>query len=453
MNHFVPYRGFPIVPLDRTDFSCGYAKPRIFDNLPPASALSSEVLDSLRVFQTNGDPLEKLKDIAFDLAHNVTHVYERDDFILAYDLVAHSVLFGRRGWVEGLVISDAECGKTKTFRALSEHYGHPLFHTQEARKTPSPIYLGRQYRKDRKWHQCWGLLPRNDRRMLVVDGPGYSWISALREPRTNLGAVTMTGVETQRTLARTRLLWSTSLRAGILCNLGPCGDIVRRVVPNRKDLEPFDFVVLASREDVSTFDIKRESRITCSHVYTAELCQALLLWAWTRTDEQVVFSGLVLDERDELVQRRIARVATAIAARLFSTPDGQMLLVTGDHFRAADTLLANWSMRGQEDGHYRPLEKDPHTMTEAEMRDSLDAIAPFGADFPKRLLRAGVVNPRSLQDLARVGQREARVALRVLVANGALRRTSWWYHLTTPFSEMLKRREVDRESLQKDRVP
>ena len=89
------------------------------------------MMAALKQFQTREgeEPLERMREIARDLATNVTRIYGREEMHLAYDVVWHSVLnfnfLGKpvgKGWIELLVVGDTRTGKSEAALQLSDHY-------------------------------------------------------------------------------------------------------------------------------------------------------------------------------------------------------------------------------------------------------------------------------------------------------------------------------------------
>jgi len=111
-------------------------------------------------------------------------------------------------------------------------------------------------------------------------------------------------------------------------------------------------------DDVDNKTINTPHRQKVPHVYTSELCRELVLWAWSRTANDVKWDtdayeavfraaewmGKRYVDVPPLVQRtnvreKIARIAVAFAARTFSTTDGNDLVVKLAHVRDATNFM------------------------------------------------------------------------------------------------------------------
>jgi hypothetical protein len=109
-----------------------------------------------------------------------------------------------------------------------------------------------------------------------------------------------------------------------------------------------------SKKDVAAEDINRRP-ITGELHYTSEACHTLLMWAWTRQPDQIIW----MEDAEEMVYRlaidmgaryvedpplvqaanvrvKIARLSAALAARTFSTDeDCEKVIITEDHVEDA----------------------------------------------------------------------------------------------------------------------
>lgn len=301
---------------------------------------------------------EKLSEIYEDLAANVTHIYCREDLMMAVDLVFHSVLrfkfrqqWVTKGWVEALILGDTREGKTETVSHLINHYRAGELATGET--TSYAGLLGGLQQNGKRWAITWGKIPLNDRRLLALDevsGMDVADIALLSGVRSS-GVAQLTKIQTEKTLARTRLLWISNPRSGRKLETYTFGvSAVRELIGKAEDISRFDFALTVANGEVSAKVINRGMIDAVPHKYTSELCSALVLWAWTRPDDAVIFRAdaeeAILDLSEDmskiyspaipLVQPaeqriKIARLAVSLAARLFSTDDGNSIVVKAEH--------------------------------------------------------------------------------------------------------------------------
>ncbi len=107
------------------------AKPSV-DSLSTFSLNVSE-REALKIFQPKrwtAESIEKKLDFIYkDFESNVTHIFQRHDLHLVFDLMYHSVLYVpfqdkvHKGWTEALIIGDSGQGKSETDVGLRAHYG------------------------------------------------------------------------------------------------------------------------------------------------------------------------------------------------------------------------------------------------------------------------------------------------------------------------------------------
>lgn len=313
-------------------------------------------------------PLGKLRAIAKDLSANVTHIQGRTDLHIAYDLVWHSLLdfpfMGKpvgKGWLELLVMGDTRTGKSEAALRLTEHYQAGILKSCEG-ATLAGLVGGAQ-QLGNSWVITWGTIPLQDRRLVVLDEVSgikdkgvMEQMSAVRSS----GMAQITKVVSSQTHARTRLIWISNPADGRpLASMSRGAiDAIEGLVPNPEDIARFDFAMAAASADVNADSINTEAPPVVRHRYDRRRCSTLVTWAWSRRADQVLWEpgaeALVLQSANALgaryveepplvqaanVRIKLARIAVAVAARLFSSPDGEQLLVTKDHVRCAVQVL------------------------------------------------------------------------------------------------------------------
>jgi hypothetical protein len=176
------------------------------------------------------------------------------------------------------------------------------------------------------------------------------------------GVAEITKIQTERTTARTRLIWLSNPRSGNSLSSYSHGiQAVAELIGKAEDISRFDFVVSAGKDEVPMSKINRTIRQDelPEHKYTSELCKQLILWAWSRKADDVVFSAsavqLILKYATDMGERfssqiplveganqriKLARLAVAAAARLFSTDvTGEKVMVHDQHVEFAYQYL------------------------------------------------------------------------------------------------------------------
>jgi hypothetical protein len=318
-------------------------------------------------------PLDKCFDIADEVAQHVTRIYGRDLLHVAYDLVWHSPLSfeveGRvveKGWLEAMVVGDTRTGKSETAKELSRHYTAGIVKSCEG-ATFAGLVGGVQQMGSGNWITTWGVIPLNDRRLVVLDE-----VSGLKDKDVieNMSSIRSSGlaqivkIDTQETSARTRLLWITNPADGAMIDERPgLGvDAMRTVVRNQEDIARFDFVLAARASEVDPSTINQSHWARGELKYTKDLCSKLVLWAWSLKPEQIKFTDSAVAAAREIAQDiggqyvpdppllqaenarfKLYRIAAAIAARTFHIEwpekDRLQLTVNADHVRDAKRFL------------------------------------------------------------------------------------------------------------------
>ena len=315
----------------------------------------SKVAESLKVFQ--GDPSTIFHKVYDDLTSNVHHIVGRYSLQVAFDLVFHSVLQFkfqgvslRRGWTEGFVLGDSGQGKTEMSLCLLNHYG--LGDRIQGEGSSTAGLIGGLEKLGDRWILVWGRIPQMDRRLLIIDE--FSGISAedvakLSDIRST-GIAEITKIRTERASARTRLIMMSNTRDGQpLSSYNTGVEALKEVFGHAEDVRRLDFALCLASSEVNTETLNRRAQLI-SHVYTTDLCRSLILWAWSRTPEQVIFGDkveqLILDKASTLSEKysayipliepadtrvKLARLSVACACRCFSTNKDGNVVVKPEH--------------------------------------------------------------------------------------------------------------------------
>jgi hypothetical protein len=134
--------------------------------------------------------------------------------------------------------------------------------------------------------------------------------------------------------------------------------MVEDIIGNREDIARFDVAMSVHSDDPGTEAANDASKYRGNPIFGRETYRSLVMWAWTRKADDIVWGhgaeALVFQTARRLgrtfisetpliqtssVRYKVARLAVAIAARLFSTTNGHQLLVTQEHVLAARDLM------------------------------------------------------------------------------------------------------------------
>jgi len=433
--------------------------------------------DRLEIFNPDEDQaiVEKFDEIHKDFTHNVTHIYGREDLLTAIDLVYHSALSfdfqGKRvkkGWLDALVIGDTRTGKSDSTTAMMNHYKMGEFVTGE--NSSFAGLIGGMQQLSNRWTITWGKIPLNDRRLVVIDevsGLRESDIERMSGVRSS-GVAEITKIQTERTHARTRLLWISNPRSGDFLNAYSYGiDAIKELIGKSEDVARFDFAITCASDEVPISEINKrvETYGRVEHKYTYDKCKELILWIWSRDPDQIKFTdqatGTILDYATKMGNQyssnmplveganqriKLARISVAIAGRMYSTPDGEILLVKQEHVEYAyDYLFEIYKKQslGYWDYSQQILEqKQKAVEAKGKVLEFLNKNPGAGDLF----LLHNRVSGRDLQDILNIDRTSARRYLNFLAKNSMIRKTTSGYKKTPAYISILRDWKAERRA-------
>lgn len=429
--------------------------------------IDDKTKEELKIFQpTYGQSVpEKMKEIATDLSVNVTKIFQREDLVQTIDLVFHSVLqfkfqdvLLKKGWSECLIIGDTRCGKTETITNLVNHYKAGELSTGE-NCSYAGLIGGVQQVANKKWSISWGKIPLNDKRLFVIDevsGMDVEDIGSMSSVRSS-GVAEITKIQSEKTHARTRLIWMANPRSSRSLATYDYGVLaVKELIGRPEDIARFDLILSVATNEVPIDIINRGSNGACSNKYTSHLCNRLISWVWSRkashvkiTDEATklclelskqqgaTFHSTIPIVQIEEQRVKLIRLATACAARLFSTEDGEILLVKPEHVQYAfDFMDTAYSKRSLGYRQYSESRFSEETLREKHLLDLL--IKNHGKHFVDFLLRSTVFREIDIEQILNVDMKEVRAIFITLVRSNAIRRTQYGYVKQPPFIVYLR---------------
>lgn len=364
-------------PRDQSMVLHGWHYERVAQDIDTFN-MTPAIMASLRRFRPKEGqtPLDKCYEIADDLAANVTHIYGRPQLHVGYDLVWHSatsfMFEGKavtKGWLECLVIGDTRTGKSETAASLIKHYKSGVMRPLEGSSFAGLVGGAMNNNGAASWLVKWGLIPLNDRRLVVLDEMsglfgvnGDKGILAEMSSIRSEGKAQITKMGHNETSARTRLIWISNPIDGhttLSQSYDGCITAIQELVRNPEDIARFDFVMAAAQTDVESKVINSPRHKRVPHRHTTKFASDLVMWAWSRRADQIKFlngtEALIYQKAESMGRRyvedppllqranarlKIARLAVAIAARTFSSDrTGEFIMVKKIHVRAAAQFL------------------------------------------------------------------------------------------------------------------
>lgn len=331
--------------------------------------LTKECSSLIKFRPRNLSLLGHLMTIAEWQSRNVTKILERPDLHIVVDLAFHSVPSFKfngelvnRGMLDVLVIGDTRCGKGYVAQGLSQYYGLGDVASGDSCSFAGLVGGLQQIRNN--WRITWGLLPLNNNRLVIIDeasSMSTTDISRMSRIRSE-GVAEIVKIVRESTNANTRLIWLANPRSGrpiMTYNTGV--ESIKELIGPVEDISRFDLALTLATNEVPSEVINTVvgHRKSDADKYTARDCRLLLLWAWSRTVDQVVFTPQATREimsiaielsqayspvipliQGETVRIKLAKLSAAIAARVFSTDSShQKLIVHGTHVRCVKQLV------------------------------------------------------------------------------------------------------------------
>jgi hypothetical protein len=450
-------------------------------------APSEAELEELSLFQPAEWTIEglqhKLDDLYLDMSVNVTRIYQRPEIHLAVDLVYHSVLVFNfdaqmvNGWASCLVAGDSAQGKSQICDRLRAHYG--LGEKAEMENATVPGVLGGLVQSGTKWFVTWGTIVVNDGRLVVLEelsGASYEFIAKLRDVRSS-GVAQMDKVERRRALARTRVIGLSNPRGGRKrvadYNFGV--ELIKDLVGSPQDIRRFDFcmIVAASQVDQTQLNVMKADRPQVQHRHTADLCRRLILWAWTRDPDQVIFTEgarkaimagaiALTDKYSDAVpivdkgsmSDKLCRLAIGLACRTYScgNKDPQLVIVRTCHV----DYVVQFLDRTYSDPVFGYSDFSEAINIADDLQDT-DGIksrifqTPFPADFVDSMLYQNNIELRDICDWCGWDKPEALQLLSYMVRKRAIMKEDRGYRKTAKFINFLKTLRASEELKAMDR--
>ena len=314
-------------------------------------------------------PLAKLMAMADWQSRNITKIHERPDLHIAVDLAFHSVAgfdFNgervHRGMLDILVLGDTRCGKGYVTERLTRYYG--LGDIASGENCTFAGLVGGLQQVGNRWLVTWGIIPLNNNRLVVIDEASSlseEEIGHMSRVRSE-GIAEISKIVKESTQANTRLIWLSNPRSGrSIMSYNAGVEAIKELIGANEDISRFDLAITVATDEVPSeiINAPADYSTTDSTRYLPELCRSLILWAWSRTPDQIEFSEgatkLIIKEainfghtysptiplvQAENIRIKLAKVAAALAARLFSSDkSGEKLIIRTIHVRTACEFL------------------------------------------------------------------------------------------------------------------
>lgn len=447
--------------------------------------MTDELNKDLQVFQSapGQDLWAKWLEIESDLAANVLGIFGRPDMFFTFDLVYFSSTRGfffegkpiEKGHCEALLVGDTGEGKTTMAKHLISHYGVGLFCSGETARRTGLLYTLVQPR-GKEWFIVWGILPMSDKGIVVIDeftgleDKDKETLTAVRSS----GLVEVSGAASGKAQARTRIVFMCNSPDGRPMKDHNFGcETVMKVFKKPEDVRRLDIANTVANGEVLRGDLDRceMAQVKPEHRYTAALSNRLLMWAWSRKPEQIEFTEeavrAVYEARSQLdekyvqdipllqmtdLKNKIARGAVALAARFFSTRDGEILTVGMEHVRLYVKLID--SIYGKRSFGFLAKSKSIKKAQEATKRnikvikDIMEKKFPSAEDlasFCEAMLNTNTFARRDVQEMVPFAKDDFDPFFQLLHRTGMVQKRGQSWVKSDQFKDLLKAIQDDVE--------
>lgn len=439
--------------------------------------VDASAIDRLSIFQPSKweTPYDKIMDVCGDLSESVTLIKGRPDLHAAYRSVFHSALafnlggeHVKRGWLEALVIGDTRCGKSKAYQLMSEFYGVGTL-VDCKMQSVAGILGSVQQAPSGEFYVLAGLLPQNDGGIVCFDefvsrSRGADFVGALSSTRAE-GVVRINKAASGEFRARVRSIWLANPGLGdLMAELPDLGiELIPRIILQPEDIARFDFAVAVSQLEVP-IDIVNKVHSVPPPKYPIESSRELIRWVYSRKPNEILFdeeclsylvtvSSWLAEKYDPSIpiveindqKTRLAKLSVSVAAQVFSTLDGEKILVKAEHVETAARLLCLWYDKPSMgyDVYSSSIRSQREIRNPDDLRAAFDVtISPYGYRLAEILLRLDEIDPRNFRSYIPINSMYADTFVGRLNANNCLkpvergRRSG--YKKTSEFTRWLK---------------
>lgn len=336
--------------------------------------LTDEVKENLKVLRpaewSEEGIFTKLSSILNDITYNVTHIVERDETLLGVLLTYHSVLrltvpwdtTAMRGWLELKIVGDTGTGKSALIEKVMKYVGLGSRVNAESTSRTGLTYKMEQSGNGGAWYIVWGAWPLADRELIWIDedtGIDKDEYGEMTMARSD-GRLEVKRAVTAETPCRVRAILSGNVPKGKRLADYAQGAESMKDIFNNEDIRRFDFAIFMRATDVNP-ELYNRKLPTFPTIVTSDVLKSNVLFAWSRTPEQVTYDKGTTDEILSVAtdlskvygkandvplvspsdqRNKVARLATAFAILTNSVDDtGEKVIVRPGHVKATLTYL------------------------------------------------------------------------------------------------------------------
>lgn len=415
----------------------------------------------------------KINDICDDLSKNTTLIFDRFylhlAFLIGFCSVLHYNFDGETlfGIIECLIVGDSDLGKSKIADALVNYIGLGVSQSCDTAKRTG--LLGGLEQVNKKWFIKWGIIPKNDRKLVILEdlkGANEETITELKNLRSRKIAE-MSGMVNRKTPARTRIIATSNPRSNIkdVASYSFGIQIIKELMGNLEDVRRVDFALVIAKNEINLNEIRdrQKTHKLTKPKYSSESFRKLILWIWSRKANQIKFEGGFRESALETTKQickefsdsiplvsqgsmlnKLIKISIALAALTFNVEDKETLLVEKIHLKYAyDFLIKIYSKEACgykaftiDDNFSKILRESDKKEIKRILTKTKESINQ--KDLIEQLLHADELDRDCFMDWCDLIRDDAQTFLGALVRKRALFKNGFKYVKSPGFIKLLK---------------
>lgn len=426
----------------------------------------------------------KLQVLCDSLTYNVTYIVERDEVLLGALLVYHSVLLFNvpwdvqtmRGWLECIVLGDSATGKSHLLKALMGYIGLGTCVDAESTSRTGLTYKMEQSGAGGNWYIVWGAWPLADKEIIWID-------EAASIDKKEYGEMTMARSEgklvvkravTAETTCRVRAILSSNppdpkgYGSNTMADRGNGVEWLKEIF-NAEDLRRFDFGLFLRTGDVSK-DLFNKELSSYPVTVTAENLRNNILFAWSRTPEQVIIPLDTVNKIREMTtvlsniygnvadiplvspsdqRNKLARLSVALAALTHSVDEtGENLIVYPGHVEYIFYYLKGvYNAPGCRLNNYNKIANHVEELSDKKydsIMETLRRLDPFKSDtgffnFIKLFAKQTCLGLSDIEAMLAITKEETKALIGLLQQTEMITKRSNGYYKNAKFNAFIDR--------------
>jgi len=241
---------------------------------------------------------------------------------------------------------------------------------------------------------------------------------------------------------------------------------IKEIVGQNEDVARFVFAISCSDTDVPSKDINKRHKETIENYYTSEACRALVMFAWSRTPEDVIITeeaeNRILEVAQEFgntfttivplvqgaeIRIKLARLSVALACRLYSTDEtGVKVIVKKEHVDFLRVyLLTIYDKTGLDYYSYSQQRKKEGKVKNTKY---IKEILKQDANLIDVLIDNSRYTYSDFESFFGVERKESKIMVtKLLIECRALRKYNTTFIKTSAFTDFLRKYRVEVEKL------